>query len=319
VLSPAADGTLSLVATVSTGGLGSGGGLENQGALALNEDRSLLFVINEGSNDFSVFRINGSSLTLASRTPSGGLSPISISEAKGFVYVLNAGSRSTSTDNISGFTVAPDGTVTPIANSTKLLSAASTTPAQVAIGPAGDVVLVTERGTSRIDAFPLDASGAPGSIILNSSSGTGPFGFQFLDATHVFISEGGANAVSSYTVAAGQTTPITRSAPNFQSTTCWLAITPSGKFLYTTNTSSGTISAFSITPANTTALIGSTGVAIRASGRPIDEIVSQDGQYLYVVNAGGSLDTFRIASDGGLTLLQTVPGLGAGLNGVVAN
>jgi DNA-binding beta-propeller fold protein YncE len=299
--------------------LGSGGGLENQGALALNEDRSLLFVTNEGSNDFSVFRINGSSLTLASRTPSGGLSPISISEAKGFVYVLNAGSRSTSTDNISGFTVAPDGTVTPIANSTMPLSQASTTPAKVAIGPAGDVVLVAERGTSLIDAFPLDASGAPGSIILNSSSGAGPFGFQFLDATHVFFSEAGDNAVSSYSLAAGQTTPITRSALNFQRATCWLAITPSGKFLFTTNTSSGTISAFTITPTSSTALIGDNGIAIRASGSPIDEIVSQDGQYLYVVNVGGALDTYRIDSNGGLTLVQTVPSLGAGLNGVVAD
>ena len=319
LFSPATDGTLSLIATVSTGGKGTGGGLQNQGSLALNEDRSLLFVVNAGSNDFSVFRINGATLTLASQTPSGGLSPVSISEAKGFVYVLNDGSRSASTDNVSGFTVAADGTVTPIPNSTLQLSAASTSAAQVAVGPGGDVVLVTERGTTHIDAFTLDATGAPGPITVNTSSGAIPFGFQFFDATHVFVSEEGDNAVSSYTVAAGKTTAITSSAANFQSATCWLAITPNGRFLYTTNTSSGTISAFAISATSAVSLIGSTGVAIHASGRPIDVTVSQNGQFLYVVNAGGALDTYRIAAGGGLTLLQTVPALGAGLNGVVAN
>ena len=319
MFSPAADGTLSLTATVPTGGTGTGGGLQNQGSLALNEDRSLLFVVNAGSNDFSVFRISGATLTLASRTPSGGLSPVSISEAKGFVYVLNDGGRAASTDNIGGFIVARDGTVTSIANSTRRLSADSTSAAQVAIGPGGDVVLVTERGTAYIDAFVLDAAGVPGPIVTNTSSGTIPFGFQFFDATHVFVSEEGDNAVSSYTVAAGKTTSITSSAPNFQSATCWLAITPNGQFLYTTNTSSGTISAFAISSTSAVSLIGSTGVAIHASGRPIDATVSQNGQFLYVVNAGGALDTYRIAADGGLTLLQTVPALGAGLNGVVAN
>ena len=314
-----ADGTLALTATVSTGGSGSGGGLENQGGLAFNEDRSLLFVVNAGSNDFSVFRVSGSTLTLASRTPSGGSLPISISEAKGFVYVLNVGGGAASTNNISGFSVATDGTVQPIANSTRPLSQGSTTPAQVAIGPAGDVVLVTERGTGLIDAFPLDTNGNPGHVVLNSSSGSGPFGFQFLDTNHVFIVEEGANAVSSYSIAAGKTTSITKSAANFQSATCWLAIAPSGQFLFTTNTSSGTISAFNISSSDAVSLIGSTGVAIHASGRPIDEIVSPSGQFLYVVDAGGSLDAFRIAADGSLTLLQTVSGLGVGLNGVVAD
>ncbi len=310
---------LSVAATVTTGGKGTGGGLQNQGALALNEDRSLLFVVNAGSNDFSVFRVSGTTLTLASRTPSGGLSPVSISEANGFVYVLNDGSRASSTDNISGFTVAVDGTVAPIANSTRQLSAAATSAAQVAISPGGAVVLVTERGTAHIDAFTLDANGNPGPIVLNTSSGTIPFGFQFFDATHVFVSEEGDNAVSSYTVAAGKITTIAASTPNFQSATCWLAVTPSGQFLYTTNTSSGTISAFAISPASGVSLIGSSGIAVHASGRPIDATVSRDGQFLYVVNVGGALDTYRIATDGGLTLLQTVPSLGAGLNGVVAD
>ena len=64
------------------------------------------------------------------------------------------------------------------------------------------------------------------------------------------------------------------------------------------------------------ALLGS--VAGRASGPPIDEIVSIDGQFLSVVNVGGALDTFAIHADGTLALVQSLPTNAAALNGVVA-
>lgn len=319
ILNPAGDGSLSEAAAIPTGGEGSGGGLENQGSLALNEDSSLLFVVNAGSNDFSVFRVSSTTLTLASRTPSGGLVPISVSEANGIVYVLNAGSRAGAADNISGFKVAIDGTVTPIANSTRALSAASTTPAQVSLNPGGTIALVTERGTATLDMFSIDANGLAGPTVSAPSSGTAPFGFQFLDATHVFISEEGTNGVSSYQLNAGQIAPLTRSALNFQAGTCWLAIAPSGKFLYTTNTIARTLSAYSIAPDGTTALVGSSGVAATASGPPIDATVSPDGKFLYLVDSGEGVDTFTIAANGALTLLKNLTGISTTLNGIVAH
>jgi 6-phosphogluconolactonase len=318
VLSPAGDGSLSETAAIPTGGKGSGGGLENQGSLALNEDSSLLFVVNAGSNDFSVFRVSSTTLTLASRTPSGGLVPISVSEAKGIVYVLNAGSRAGAADNISGFEVGTDGTVTPIANATRALSAASTSAAQVSLNQDATIALVTERGTATLDMFSIDANGLAGPTVSAPSSGTIPFGFQFLDPTHVFISEEGTNGVSSYQLNAGQITPLTKSARNFQTGTCWLAIAPSGKFLFTTNTIARTLSAYSIAADGTTALVGSSGVAATASGPPIDAIVSPDGKFLYLVDSGEGVDTFTIAANGALTLLKNLTGINTTLNGIVA-
>lgn len=55
----AADGTLREGSQFATGGRGSGGNtdpLESQGSLTLSQDHSLLFAVNAGSGEVSVFR-----------------------------------------------------------------------------------------------------------------------------------------------------------------------------------------------------------------------------------------------------------------------
>jgi len=72
-------------------GSGAGSGLGSQGALALSEDGRWIFAVNAGSNDVSVFRVNGRGLSLASRSPSGGIRPVSLTVHDDVLYVLNAG------------------------------------------------------------------------------------------------------------------------------------------------------------------------------------------------------------------------------------
>src|SRR5436190_4108484 len=48
-----ADGTLTYVSTVPTGGTGTGANLGSQGAVALTENGRRLFVVNAGSNSIS--------------------------------------------------------------------------------------------------------------------------------------------------------------------------------------------------------------------------------------------------------------------------
>ena len=54
----AADGSLTLASIVSTGGLGTGAGLGNQGALALSDGGRWLYAVNAGSNDISVLSVS---------------------------------------------------------------------------------------------------------------------------------------------------------------------------------------------------------------------------------------------------------------------
>ena len=63
--SRAADGSLIERNHYATGGRGSGGTtdpLGSQGSLTLSQDHSLLFAVNAGSGDLSVFRVNGANL-----------------------------------------------------------------------------------------------------------------------------------------------------------------------------------------------------------------------------------------------------------------
>jgi 6-phosphogluconolactonase len=79
----AADGSLQKAGTFATGGRGSGGvtdPLESQGSLTLSQDRSLLFAVNAGSGEISVFRVNGSDLALVDRKATSGSEPNAVAQ-----------------------------------------------------------------------------------------------------------------------------------------------------------------------------------------------------------------------------------------------
>lgn len=103
----ARDGSLGSPAGYATGGSGTGGGLGNQGALALVDDARFLIAVNAGSNDISPFRITATGLELLDREPSGGARPVSVAVRDNLVVVLNAGG----TGNITGFVLERPGTL----------------------------------------------------------------------------------------------------------------------------------------------------------------------------------------------------------------
>ena len=113
-----ANGALVPAFNVPTGGLGTGSGLGNQGGLTLSRNERWLLVVNAGSDTVSVFEVRQNGLALRDVEPSGGAQPISVAEHHGLVYVLNAGG-----DNISGFTLGTDGTLSPLIGSARPLSA----------------------------------------------------------------------------------------------------------------------------------------------------------------------------------------------------
>src|SRR5271169_6230373 len=105
VFNRAADGTLSLAATVPTGGRGGGVvSVGSQGALALSQDRRWLFVANEGDGSISVMERTPAGLKAVGRVSSGGTLPVSITVSRNLVYVLNDGLGSPSSPaSITGF------------------------------------------------------------------------------------------------------------------------------------------------------------------------------------------------------------------------
>ncbi|MCI0683992.1 MAG: lactonase family protein [Gemmataceae bacterium] len=321
----AADGTLAFAGEFATGGAGTGGGLGNQGALVLSHNNQWLLVVNAGSNDISVFAVDNDSLTLADVESSGGMMPVSLTIDGDLVYVLNGGGAG----NITGF-VLHDGDLGPIPGSTRPLSgAAMTAPAQVQFSPGGDLLVVTERATSLIDTYLVGADGLAEGPMVHGSNGTTPFGFGFTRRGTLIVSEafGGApdaSAVSSYAVSIeGGLDVISASVPTTETAACWIAITDSGRFTYTTNTGSGTISGYAIRkPRGTLVLLDADGVtAVTGAGSaPTDLALSRGSRYLYVLNSGtGEIGAFAVnAGNGALTPLESVGGLPAASTGLAA-
>ena len=318
----AASGTLSPRGSFATGGLGSGAGLGNQGGLVLSDNNRWLLAVNAGSNDVSLFAVDDDGVLLADRVPSGGSKPISVTIHRRLVYVLNAGS-----DTVSGFTLRPHGKLSPIAGSTRPLSGTGVDAAQVQFSRDGRSLIVTEKAANLIVTYPVDDDGLLGAPLLQPSQGTTPFGFAVGDHRHVFVSEafGGApnaSAVSSYRLGRdGFLEVLSPSVPTHQTAACWVVVTEDGRFAYTTNTGSGSISGYAIDDDGRLSLLNPDGrtADTGAGSTPIDLALSEDGRFLFVLNSGAhNIGAFRILHDGQLQLVATVGGLPSGVDGLAA-
>lgn len=318
VFAPAKGGNLALVERVATSGQGTGAALGSQGAVTLSSDGRHAFVVNAASNTVSTFAIRNNGVVLTSVIDSGGLTPISVTENDGIVYVLNAGGAG----NVAGFRNA-QGQLRPIANSSRGLSAAGGTgPAQVGFGADGDVLVVTEKITSRITSFPVRRDGTLGTVVITPSSGATPFGFAFDRRDHLLVSEAPGSAASSYRFNEGSAAPvlITGSLPNAQAAACWVAVTPNGKYAFTANAGTSTVSSYRVGHTGQLALANPVAGSTGPNAGALDLAVSPDGRRLYAL-APRSLQvvSFRVEFDGGLTNLGGASGLPAGSAGMAAN
>jgi 6-phosphogluconolactonase (cycloisomerase 2 family) len=321
VFDRAADGSLTPAGTVATGGLGTGAGLGSQGALALGTGNRYLFAVNAGSNNVSVLAAGTAGLELVAVAASGGQLPISLTSHNDLLYVLNAGGAG----NITGFRVAPDGSLAPIAGSTRPLSGSATAPAQVQFSPDGSLLVVTEKATNRIDTYTVNNDGTAGGPHVYAASGVTPFGFAFGLRDRIFVSEafGGAanaSAVSSYGLSQdGVVSVLSGSAPTHQTAACWVAVTPNGRYAYATNAGSASISGYAIAADGTISLLDPDGHTATTGAGPIDATITIDGRFLYALtSAGHGINAFKIGADGSLSALDGVSGLLPGTVGLAS-
>ena len=312
-----ADGSLEAQGEVATGGLGSGAGLGSQGSVTLSEDGRFLLVVNAGSNEVSSLAVHGTHLTLRSKVSSGGIMPTSVAERHHLVYALNAGTNS----NIAGFWLDPFGQLIPIPGSTRALSAAMPSPAEVSIAPKGLGVVVTEKGTSLIDVFPVNFNGTLGNAETHASSGAVPYGFDFSPKGTLVVSEAAPGAVSSYSLArSGGFTAVSASVGDNQKAPCWLVVTKDSRFVYTANAGSSSISGYSLSADGALQLLDANGVAgdMGKNSKPLD-LALDHAEHLYAIDAANhAIDGFTIDASGSLTPVTSVAGLPSTLVGIAA-
>ena len=323
-----ANGTLREGSTFDTGGRGSGGlvdPLESQGSLILNQNHSLLFAVNAGSGNVSVFRVDRSRLSLVDVVHSGGTEPNALAQHGDLLYVLNTGGSS----GVAGFRLEEDGKLTPIANSVRFLSTNTSGAASLSFSPDGRFLVITERLTNSIDVFSVQEDGTLAPIVVNQDALPGTFGVAFApNGTALVVETGPAGAqngstISSYAVQEdGTLFSISAGIPTLGAATCWNVATPDGRFVYTNNAGSFNISGFAIGSNGTLTPLPNTVQASDPNGSAnIDITISSDGKFLYSLNVGiGTIGIFGINKDGSLSNLGSIGGVLAkgGFNGIAA-
>jgi len=319
------DGSLSPLpgSPYATGGLGQGDDLlvNSDSGIAASSDKRFLFVPNRGSNDISVFRIrrNGSLDSVrGSPFPTGGDTPVSVSVSGDVLFVAHQGSdgfpqileRCTSCD-YRGFHIGRGGRLTPIEDGVVELSESpSSGPFGIRFSPDGRFLVGTELVSGNLNVLRVDQHFGFGDVEITPAPGSPfegvgelPLGFLFNPAnpSQLFVSNVGfaanSGTVASFLMAdTGQVAPISLPAVVGRDATCWIEVTSDGKWLFSTDTNSDTVSTFSVAPDGqlsfvNTLLIEENGGIVDPAPAPIDApIVStvdmamtEDDRFLYVL------------------------------------
>ena len=314
------------------GGAGTGAGLASQGALQVSDDGRYLVAVDAGSNQISVLRIkHDGSLRLVRHgvVSSGGVLPVSVAIHHELVYVANAGGGGS---DYTGFRLGHHGRLEPLAGSTVVLPD-SAQPGDVLFNGNGRKLVGTRVGSSQIDSFTVGRDGrlSPASGSPFPAQGLGPFGSEFrpTNPDQLFVSNAHNVGAGSATVSAfrdgldGTLSPIGASPfGDLQTAACWVEITGDGRFLFTVNTASGSISRYVIAPGGALTLLGSTAVRATGGVGAVDARLSPDGHTLYVDESRiGSVGAFRVTG-GNLSELASSPAslpAGAKPAGIVVN
>lgn len=219
-------------------------------------------------------------------------------------------------------------------------------PGQVAFTPDGESLVVSVKGTNSIHVLPFEHGELGDAVVTRAPGASLPtyFGFGFDRHGNLIVSEpfgsatsipaGGASALSSFRIAHdGHLIPQSTSVANGETATCWVAIDPrTGKYAYTANNGTNSISVYSIAGDGALTHLAGATEALPGEGDELahpNELATaldrdEDGHpvsYLYSMNSGtGMIGMFRIQADGALDPLGEIGGLpaDAGAQGLVA-
>jgi len=206
-------------------------------------------------------------------------------------------------------------------------------PTQVSFTPDGRFLVVTIKdgadsvplntGPGRILVFPLGENGLPSeNPVITGSDNRGPFAFSIDERSHLLVTEflngnvppkGNvpAGAVISYAINRdGTLRVITPSINNGQVDSCWNAIAGGGKYLYTANFGSNTISSYALGRDGSLKLLEATAATTSDGSLNIDIAATRRGDFLYNVLPGvGAVAGWAVNRDGSLRSLGEFPGL----------
>ena len=301
-----ADGTLRYIANYPTDGQGLGGAnvvdpLQSQFAVALTPDHQYLYAVNAASNSVAAFAVTRGGLEKLGTYASNGTTPVSLAATERVLYVLNKTSNT-----VTGFRI-DRGRLVAQPRWTRALSPTASGAAAIRFDHDAHLLAVTERVSNSIDVFTVHDGRLSAAPVLTQSAGAVPFGFDWTPRHQLVASEAGSGSASSYAAFRDGSLSVRSAAVStLQRAPCWLIATHDGRFVYTANAGSNSVTGFAVSPTGTLTILTPTGMTgvLGAGATPLDLDVSQDSKFLYVLKAGvNSIGAFAVSRDGSLTNL----------------
>jgi 6-phosphogluconolactonase (cycloisomerase 2 family) len=200
--------------------------------------------------------------------------------------------------------------------------ASGTQPFSVTVDPTGKYVYVANSGDGTISQYTITQTGAaagslvpmsPAFITTGSASADPRFVAVSPNGKYAYAANYGNASVAQYTIVqtganAGALTAMTPATVGSGNNPWVIAVDPTGKFAYSTNSTNASVEQYTIvqTGANAGALSQNPppNDKVTTGATPQFVLVDAAGSHVYVANSGdGSLWQYNIAVDGTLTTL----------------
>lgn len=144
---------------------------------------------------------------------------------------------------------------------------------------------MTEKATSVIDTYTVATTGLASGPTSTASNGSTPYGFAFSPNGNLVVSDAGPGALSSYSISStGALTVVSGTVLDNQSAPCWVSFAEGGRYTYTTNAHSNSISTYQVARNGSLVLQASVGATTGAA--PTDVAVTTGSQYFLSYDAG---------------------------------
>jgi 6-phosphogluconolactonase (cycloisomerase 2 family) len=200
-------------------------------------------------------------------------------------------------------------------------------PRAIALAPSGNELFVTNAGDNSISAYTVDADGSLSASSGSTSTGTTPAMLAINPAgTFLFAANNGSDDISAYSVSGTTLTAVAGSpfpvaSPPFPTHAgpFGIAIDSTGSFLYVSNQSNNTVTAYTISSSGALAAIpgGVYSAGTAPSGMTIAHQTTGGLDFLYATNQGSNnvsafvvcnaISTFCSAADGTLVAVSGSP------------